>query len=255
MVLIAFITFILLIIGILYFKKDSLEKYIGKWVLICMEKNRRSRYPKRIILIRHGESEANLNPKIYESIPDFKISLSEKGKEQAKEAGKKLKELIGNESVLFYVSPYLRTNQTYEYIKEALVGNKIKTKIEYLIREIEFGNYHYFDDDKMQEIKDFGKFFYRYDNGESCGDVGNRVFLFRHKLYEKMGNIRYTYRDNIVLVTHECFMRNFMLNFLHHSSVDYDKIRAPTNCELWILNKNKRGGYDIQNNIYKEKIK
>jgi len=44
------------------------------------------------------------------------VSLSK----QAAIAGKELKELIGNESVYFIVSPYTRTRMTYEIVKEAL---------------------------------------------------------------------------------------------------------------------------------------
>ena len=45
--------------------------------------------PKRIILIRHGESEANVNPHLFASVPDYAIELTEKGREQALNAGKR----------------------------------------------------------------------------------------------------------------------------------------------------------------------
>lgn len=35
--------------------------------------------PKRIILIRHGESEANVDRYLFGSIPDYRIELTEKG--------------------------------------------------------------------------------------------------------------------------------------------------------------------------------
>ncbi len=46
--------------------------------------------PNRIILIRHGESEGNINRSIYAERPDYSLELSEKGKEQAREAGRHL---------------------------------------------------------------------------------------------------------------------------------------------------------------------
>lgn len=60
--------------------------------------------PKRIILIRHGESEANVDKYMFGRVPDYTIELTEKGREQAEEAGKRLKEVVGEESVYFYVS-------------------------------------------------------------------------------------------------------------------------------------------------------
>ena len=41
--------------------------------------------PKRIFLIRHGESIGNINRHSYEKIPDNRIFLTEKGKKQAKD--------------------------------------------------------------------------------------------------------------------------------------------------------------------------
>ena len=68
--------------------------------------------PKRIILIRHGESEANVDKYLFGRVPDYTIELTEKGREQAKEAGKRLKELVKDESIYFYVSPFWRARST-----------------------------------------------------------------------------------------------------------------------------------------------
>jgi len=47
--------------------------------------------PKRIILIRHGESEGNADKKVFETIPDYQLSLTPGGEEQAKQAGQEIK--------------------------------------------------------------------------------------------------------------------------------------------------------------------
>jgi len=75
--------------------------------------------PKRIFLIRSGESEKDINLKCYETIPDNKIKLSSLGKKQSDVCGKNLKKLIGNESVYFYVSPFKRSIETFEHISKA----------------------------------------------------------------------------------------------------------------------------------------
>lgn len=75
--------------------------------------------PKRIILIRHGESEANVNRYLFGSVPDYTIELTQKGRQQALEAGHRLKKLVGDESLYFYVSPFWRARSTFECLAAA----------------------------------------------------------------------------------------------------------------------------------------
>ena len=91
--------------------------------LKLIHKYQKKMRPKRIILVRHGNSVANNNYDILQRVPDNKVHLSEKGIKQAKEAGQRLKQIIGNESIQFYVSPYTRTKETYENIMESFHDN------------------------------------------------------------------------------------------------------------------------------------
>ena len=72
--------------------------------------------PRRIILIRHGECHANNDESKFATEPDYTIELTAKGVEQARQAGRALKELLGDESVYFYISPFWRTRSTFENI-------------------------------------------------------------------------------------------------------------------------------------------
>ena len=54
--------------------------------------------PQRIILIRHGECFANTDESKFATEPDYTIELTDKGIQQAKDAGVKLKCLVGNET-------------------------------------------------------------------------------------------------------------------------------------------------------------
>jgi broad specificity phosphatase PhoE len=80
--------------------------------------------PKRIILIRHGKSEGNEDPGIYIEKPDYALELSEAGLWQADDAGKELKGIIGNERVMFYISPFFRTRSTFERIARQLPSSQ-----------------------------------------------------------------------------------------------------------------------------------
>ncbi|CAF1647983.1 unnamed protein product, partial [Didymodactylos carnosus] len=78
--------------------------------------------PYRIILIRHGESLANVDKTIYTRIPDSQIDLTDAGIEQARQAGKQLREIIRNETLYVYLSPYKRSKQTYDAIARDLTA-------------------------------------------------------------------------------------------------------------------------------------
>ncbi|GAA3041768.1 hypothetical protein GCM10020000_20730 [Streptomyces olivoverticillatus] len=70
--------------------------------------------PRRIVLLRHGESEGNIDDTVYEREPDHALSLTATGRKQAEQAGVTLRELFGDERVSAYVSPYRRAHQTFQ---------------------------------------------------------------------------------------------------------------------------------------------
>ena len=93
--------------------------------------------PKRIILIRHGESEANVNKHLFASIPDYTIELTHKGVSQSIRAGENLKEIVKNENIFFYVSPFWRTRSTFENIVTSLSRSQCSFIEEPRLREQE----------------------------------------------------------------------------------------------------------------------
>ena len=66
--------------------------------------NKRACLPRRILLIRHGESEGNVREDSYQTTPDPQVPLSVNGREQCEALGKRLKDKLGNSPVWVYVS-------------------------------------------------------------------------------------------------------------------------------------------------------
>lgn len=140
--------------------------------------------PKRIILVRHGESEGNKDDAMYTITPDYRIPLTPKGIDQAKEAGSRIFDIVSdngsedNWKVYFYVSPYVRARSTLREIGRAFSRRRVLgVREECRIREQDFGNFQVAD--RMKVIKEtrerFGRFFYRFPEGESAADVYDRV--------------------------------------------------------------------------------
>lgn len=103
------------------------------------------KFPKRIILLRHGESLGNVDESLYAEIPDWKIPLTRRGEKQSLKAAKDLHALTKNESLFCYCSPYTRTKESWDIIKEHLEAQGdvevIGTREEPRIAEQQFGNF------------------------------------------------------------------------------------------------------------------
>ncbi len=182
----------------------------------------------------------NLSIALYSRIADHQIELTEKGHEQAREAGKKLRSIIGNESVYVYMSPYRRSKQTWLNIRKSFKPLQIITEREDpRIREQEFGNLadlatlpHVF-----QERDRLGHFFYRFSCGESGADVYDRVSLFLDTLFREMDNGHHDPTQNIVIVSHELFMRLFLMRYFRWSVDELESLKSFHNCEIVELKK------------------
>jgi broad specificity phosphatase PhoE len=96
--------------------------------------------PKRIILVRHGESQGNAEPGHYETTPDHALHLTETGRKQSRLAGEQIKQLIGNETVRAYVPPWFRTRQTCDEIVAVIGAFVDKVFEDSRLREQEWGH-------------------------------------------------------------------------------------------------------------------
>lgn len=211
-------------------------------------------YPDKIILVRHGQSEANINPKIYRTIPDSQVHLSPTGKQQALTASHLLKQEVGNGPIKFYVSPYIRTIETFEGIRTQLKLNKQTIIYDPRIREQELGNFHDFYPNIMKERQIVSDYYYRFRDGESGADVYNRALLFIDRMFRDFKKLTYKEHNCVVIVCHRWFMRAFITAFFNMNVNDFNEIKDAKNCGLWIIEKNKKGKYKLKSNLPRIKI-
>jgi len=135
------IILILIILILLWF---ILTIILSDWfcsLIVARSKRYRTlRRAKRIILVRHGESQGNKDSTLYSTVPDHAIGLTEKGQEQALHCGQELKKLIGkNETIVCFVSPFRRSRETCDLICKAFAEEKIiKVREDPRIREQEW---------------------------------------------------------------------------------------------------------------------
>jgi len=197
--------------------------------------------PDRIILVRHGESMGNVNKEIYKTVPDYALDLTEKGVNQAMWVGKEIHKLIGDVPIQYYVSPFWRTRRTFEHIAKSFKHFKDCDRVyeDPRLREQEWG--HLRDDldlvNKMQEYRDnYGHFYYRFNDGESCADVYDRVSDFLNTLHRDFE--KRDYPRNVVIITHGMTLRLFLMRWFHKSVEEFERWKNPKNCEKFILERN-----------------
>ena len=201
--------------------------------------------PKRIILVRHGESEGNADKSLHGEKPDYALDLTEAGISQAKNAGEEIKEIIGQESVHAYVSPYFRTRQTYQCITESIEENIIKSFEDPRIREQEWG--HLRDPELNKGIRrertSYSTFYFRIPDGESGADVFDRVSGFLETLHRDF--MKSDFAENALIVTHGLTLRLFLMRWFHWSVEEYESLRNPRNCQIVVMQKQPNDRYTL----------
>jgi broad specificity phosphatase PhoE len=207
--------------------------------------------PNRIILIRHGESEGNIDKDKYRTIPDYALNLTPKGIEQAKKAGLEIKEIIDNESVYVYLSPYFRTRQTFQYIKTGIETNIKKISEDPRIRELDWGHLRHPNENEeiMKQRDDFSTFYYRIPDGESGADVYDRVSTFLETLHRDFNKPEYP--QNTLIITHGLTLRLFLMRWFHWTVEEFENLRNPYNCQVVVMQKQASDRYELISKLNK----
>ena len=213
--------------------------------------------PKNIYLVRHGESLGNIDKSVYTHTPDWKVSLTEKGKQQAIEAAEKLSAIILPDNAIIssydiydkvqvYCSPWFRTRQTAaEYTKHPKNNMRVKYTEDPRLREQDWGNYQEKEVLKQlaKERDNYGTFFYRLPNGESGADVYDRISTFLETLHRNFDKVDFP--QNVVIFSHGITIRIFLMRFFHWSVEEYENTKNIRNCEIVHMKLNGGGKYKL----------
>ncbi|KAF8413210.1 hypothetical protein HHK36_001186 [Tetracentron sinense] len=215
--------------------------------------------PRRIILVRHGQSEGNVDESVYTKVADPKIGLTEKGLVEAEECGKRIRELIERDGaddwkVYFYVSPYKRTLETLRGLGKAFEPSRIAgVREEPRLREQDFGNFQ--DREKMRFEKAvrirYGRFFYRFPNGESAADVYDRITGFRETLRADIDIGRFqppgerNPNMNLVIVSHGLTLRVFLMRWYKWTVEQFEGLNNFGNGSTVVMQTGYGGRYSL----------
>jgi broad specificity phosphatase PhoE len=207
--------------------------------------------PRRIILVRHGESEGNLDHSQYQTTQDFALKLTPAGIQQARQAGTKIKKFLAGGDVYVYLSPYFRTRETFQYIRESIDENITRAIEDPRIREQDWGHLRHPDDNKgiIEERDKFSPFYYRVPDGESGADVYDRVSSFfdtLHRDFEKTN-----FPENVLIVSHGMTIRLFLMRWFHWSVEEFESLHNPKNCQIIVMERQADNRYKLISELKK----
>ncbi|KAK4744927.1 hypothetical protein SAY87_011239 [Trapa incisa] len=215
--------------------------------------------PRRIILVRHGQSEGNVDESAYTRVPDPKIKLTEMGKAQARECGQRIRKMIEGDGgddwkVYFYVAPYKRTLQTLEHLGQAFERSRIAgVREEPRLREQDFGNFQDGQKMKLDKAKRivYGRFFYRFPDGESAADVYDRITGFRETLKADIDKGRFqppgeqNQNVNLVMVSHGLTIRVFLMRWYKWTVKQFERLHNLGNGNMIVMERGYGGRYSL----------
>ena len=214
----------------------------------------------RIVLVRHGESQGNVDPMIHARTADHAIPLSERGHVQARTAGEHVaafyRERFGSPDlaphVRLWLSPYRRTRETAAALRET-AGEWIRDSHEHvLLCEQQFGVFDGVPDDELPHrfpaeweyydrcCRFGGKFWARMPLGESRFDVAQRV-------HQAFGTLHRDFTDHgiedFVVICHGVTLRAFVMMWCHLSPEWFEAERNPHNCAIRLIEGGTDWGY------------
>lgn len=167
-----------------------------------------------IYVLRHAQSQGNVNPSLYQTMFNPDIPLSEEGEAETLKAA----ELIKNDAGSFagiYSSPYRRTLQTAEIIRKVLGVGKRHVKQNIFLADRQYG-----EQEGCNDVDDFnarpterhayeqaGHLAYTPIRGESLLDVQMRValFIFQHDSFRFIPSVIIVSHVSTCLMFHAYF--------------------------------------------------
>ncbi|XP_042475274.1 phosphoglycerate mutase-like protein AT74 [Macadamia integrifolia] len=216
--------------------------------------------PKRIILVRHGESQGNQNDTAYATTPDSQIPLTTLGIKQAQLAGEHIRRVVSDEGlshnwkVYFYVSPYQRTRSTLREIGRSFTRDRILgVREECRIREQDFGNFQEKEQMKANKAdrQRFSRFFFRFPQGESAADVFDRISSFLESLWRDIEMKRLVQHQicddeiNLIIVSHGLALRVFLMKWFKWTAEQFELLYNLDNCECRVIQLGAGGKYSL----------
>ncbi len=207
----------------------------------------------RIIICRHAESLEDVDNSVYDVLNDLEIPLTERGREQARNFGALLAQLLnGNPDTRFFTSPGVRNVQTLKIVLPLLPDHiNANVEIEPLIVKQDWGNITAENRPGIEaERYKVGVLRYTFPTGESAASLIERLTEFK----EKMFRVQRDTGCNIVVLSHGFEFRVLLKLILGWSEELFESFANLGNCEYRILTMEPDGTYSLNKPLQQHRL-
>ncbi len=188
----------------------------------------------RIIICRHAESLEDVDNTVYDVLSDLEIPLTEKGREQARNFGALLVQLLnGNPEARFYTSPGVRNVQTLKIVLPQLPDHiNPNVEIEPLLVKQDWGKITAENRPDIEaERYQVGVLRYTFPTGESAASLIMRLTEFKEKIFKVQAETG----CNIIIFSHGFEFRVLLKIILGWDEELFESFSNLNNCEYRIL--------------------
>lgn len=142
------------------------------------------------------------------------------------------------------------------FSKKRIIGVREECRI----REQDFGNFQV--EERMKVIKEtrerFGRFFFRFPEGESAADVFDRISSFMESLWRDIDMNRLN-RDNtsdinLIIISHGLTSRVFLTKWFKWTVDQFERLNNLGNCEFRVMQLGSGGEYSLAIHHTKEEM-
>ena len=183
--------------------------------------------PARLVMVRHGESEANViqraikariiseYPDRYKSIPDREFRLSRQGCQQARDTGPWLREQYPEGFDVICVSDHVRARETVALVCQSAGWNDVEIRIDPLLGERNWGTFSFADSEKRDHVLHHQ----RRDPLHGMMPDGETLLGTRHRSRELLDRCARQYSGKrILVVSHGEYIESLWSEIAHFST-------------------------------------
>lgn len=201
---------------------------------------------RRILLVRHGQSQGNVDDSKYKNPGDPHLELTDTGWQQAYDAGKFLRWYYRNhpaaddQSPVIWASTFMRTRQTTQAVLKGLGWEDRPVREDLRLVEQSYGAACWADENDhartTQALSDViyqtNRYLTPLPHGESLMDQFMRVDSFLGTLHRREEQ---NAESDALIISHGATMKNFLMRWFHIPDYQWKQLETPHNCDVIAL--------------------